>query len=170
MSENRVSPERLRELLSYDDQTGNFVWKKLPSSRCWRRQAGDVAGWVNPISGYVFIGIDGRQYPAHRLAFLYLHGVWPTGEVDHVDGNRANNRFSNLRDVPSQTNRENQRRAHADGTSGLLGVTWRQHAKKWSASICVDGNRMHLGYRQTKEEAHSLYLEAKRRLHSGCTI
>lgn len=168
MAEAHLTRERLREVLDYDPETGVFRWKRRMSSRA---PAGGVAGSPHPKERYIIIGIDGRLYRAHRLAWLWCFGVWPSDEVDHWDVDRQNNRIANLRDCTVRINRQNLRRGHVDGSGGgLLGVSWRAHAKKWVATIYVDGRSRHLGYRDTPEEAHSLYVEAKRQLHAGCTL
>lgn len=111
-----------------------------------------------------------RLYHGHRVAFLYMTGEWPRNEVDHINGCRHDNSWSNLRDVSSRVNKENFRRPRIDNQCGKLGVCFFKPAKRWKAEIQVDKERIHLGYRRTKEEAAELYLEAKRRLHEGCTI
>lgn len=167
-AEQHLTRERLLEVLDYDRESGVFRWKRRLSNRA---AAGAVAGSPHSLERYIIIGIDGRLYRAHRLAWLWCFGVWPGPQVDHVDGDRQNNRIANLRACTGHTNLQNLRHGHADGSGGgLLGVSWREHAKKWVATIYVDGRSRHLGYRDTAEQAHALYVEAKRRLHAGCTI
>lgn len=99
-----LTPERLRCLLSYDQGTGLFTWLiDRGNGAC----AGQRAGTVDRNSGYVLVQIDGRQYRAHRLAWLYVHGRWPRPLIDHIDRNRANNRISNLREATSAINNSN---------------------------------------------------------------
>lgn len=161
-----LTAERLREVLHYDPETGVFTWAKN-RPRC---KMGGVAGCFSKQTGYILLRVDHRLWLAHRLAFLFMTGEWPKHEVDHINGNRSDNSWGNLRDVVSRVNKENMRTARCDNTSGLLGVSWFKPAKLWKASIQVDKIQRHLGYRKTKEEAAQLYLEAKRKLHEGCTI
>lgn len=162
--EAKLTAERLRELLNYDPETGVFTWRV---SRRATARPGSVAGTITP-KGYRAIWI-GANYRAHRLAWLYVYGVWPTHEIDHIDGNRANNAIANLRDVTRSVNHENLRRARSDSAHGFLGVSPFK-GKWWKARITVNGKWQHLGTFKTPEEAHAAYLEAKRRLHVGCTI
>ena len=114
--------------------------------------------------------VDGRQWLAHRLAWLYVHGEWPD-QIDHVNGIKTDNRISNLRNVCARVNMENVRGPKANNrSSGVLGVTWWERGKKWKAQINMRGRNRHLGYTDTIEDAQRLYLDAKRRLHEGCTI
>jgi hypothetical protein len=116
------------------------------------------------------ISINGKQRFAHRLAFLLMTGCCPKF-VDHIDGNRSNNRWNNLREASIQINQQNLRSAQKNNTSGYLGVMYHKNRKKpWSARIYADGKHRHLGYFADPAAAHERYLEEKRRLHGGCTI
>lgn len=160
-----ITVERLRERLHYDLATGVFTWR--PASG--RRPAGGtIAGSLNKISGYWYINADNRFYLAHRLAWLYVHGVWPKNQIDHIDGNRANNCFANLRDVTHRVNLQNQRRAKQTNKTGFLGVN--HHQKTFRANICLNGKTTHIGCFPTPELAHIAYVEAKRKYHEGCTL
>lgn len=152
-----LTAERLREVLDYNAETGVFVWKQRTGSRS---VPGQVAGCDHSL-GYRFVCVDGKRYKEHRLAWFYVHGVWPLGEVDHIDGSRNNNVISNLRDVSKSVNQQNLRAAKSHNKSGLLGVTKRKKGG-WCARITI-------GTFDTPEEAHAAYVEAKRRLHSGCS-
>ena len=99
---------------------------------------------------------------------MYVNGSWPIGEIDHVNGDRGDNRIANLRDVDHKTNSQNERRARAINTSGFLGVS--KQGNKWQASIRHGGKQLYLGLFAAKEEAHSAYLAAKRLLHAGNTL
>lgn len=107
---------------------------------------------------------------AHRLAWLYMTGEWPKSEmVDHENTVRNDNRWSNLRDSTRTVNMENQRQAHKGSQSGLLGVSPRPNGA-WVAQIQVSRKKLWLGEFSTPEQASTAYIEAKRRLHAGCTI
>lgn len=171
MATFNVSAQRLRELLAYDPLTGEFRW------RVGRKRApmGALAGGKTS-HGYIRIGVDmgGQQY-AHRLAWLYMTGEWPSCEVDHINGDKSDNRWSNLRGVSSTINKQNKRRPQSNNKSGFLGVSLNSSRKncpsKWLAQICLPGGkRRFLGNFKTPEEAHEAYLKAKRSLHEGCSI
>lgn len=159
--------ERLRQLLQYDPDSGQFIrLTSHHSNRAWR--AGTSAGYLHP-NGYVLISIDNTNYVAHRLARFYVTGEWPAGQVDHVDGNRANNRWANLRDVPASVNSQNRRRAARHNKTGFLGVCKHKDGR-FQAGIEVNGQSKHLGLFDTAEEAHTAYVAAKRQLHEGNTL
>ncbi len=160
-----LTAEQLKTTLDYDVETGVFTWKIRPSKAV---KAGDVAGCVEKRIGYITIGIAGRIYKAHRLAWLYTHGEWPKGLIDHINGNKADNRICNLRDVFADGNSQNVRKPNVRNKSGFMGVIWFQN--KWRASMSVNGKSKWLGDYSTPEEAHQVYLEAKRKYHAACTI
>ena len=167
MSDSKVSAERLRELLVYSEESGAFVWKKSNSNRA---PVGAVAGTIHS-SGYRCISIDGRLYKAHRLAWLYVHGEWPTADIDHINGSRDDNRIANLRSVTRAINQQNLRASRGDTNTGVLGVyKTDKKSKPFRSSINVDGKDHHLGNFPTTELAHLAYLSAKRQAHAGCTI
>lgn len=156
---------RLRELLDYSPETGEFVWRVSRG----KARRGDVAGCLNA-GGYRDIRVDGVTHLAHRLAVLHMTGEWPQHEVDHINGNRDDNRAVNLRDVPIAINRQNQRRAHLCSKSQLLGVSWNKRKRRFRAAIDVFGKKLQLGYFTDPQAAHAAYLKAKRDLHPGCAI
>lgn len=159
--------ERLQSMLAYDAAVGTFCWRSTNSNRA---TAGSHAGTIQP-NGYLRITIDGKRHYAHRLAWLWVYGKWPDGDIDHIDGNRARNPISNLRDVTRSVNNQNQKRARSDNrSSGLLGVTWNARRGKWVAQIQVDGRRNFIGYFDDANAGHSAYLAKKRTMHAGCTI
>ncbi len=164
-----LTAERLRSVLSYDQESGLFTWLVATSRRI---RVGAQAGSVSKRDGYIELRIDGELYKAHRLAFLYMNGEWPKEDVDHIDGRRANNRWVNLRDVSRRVNQQNRHRAQANNSNGMLGVTRDKRRPGFVARIKLPGNSSttHLGQFKTAEEAHTAYLAAKRVNHTGCTI
>lgn len=157
-----LTAERARELFAYDPETG-LVVRRVTVLKC---KAGSRVG--SPSKGYLNVCVDQRIYPLHRVIFLIVTGAWPTCEIDHRDGDKRNNRWRNLRDVPHALNTQNKRVAHRNNRQGLQGVGLSRG--RFAASIQADGRRRHLGTFDAPEEAHAAYLDAKRRLHAGCTI
>ena len=159
MAKADLSADRLRSILNYDHDTGLFT------------KRGRAVGFLVPPKNYMRVLVDGRQWLAHRLAWLYVHGQWPSGQIDHVNGIKTDNRIANLRDVPAYVNMQNMRRPMSHNrSSGVLGVTWAKNEKKWKAQISIKGVTRHLGYADSIEDAQDIYLAEKRRLHAGCTI
>ncbi len=162
---DELTADRLREVVTYDPTTGAF------RNACSRKKVriGEIAGTVDKSVGYIVLCIDRRRYYGHRLAFLYMTGRWPDECVDHINGDRIDNRWANLRSVSRSINQQNMRRAMHGSSSGLLGA----HRKRgrWSSQIrTVDGQLMRLGTFDTAEEAHVAYVTAKRKLHEGCAL
>lgn len=129
----------IRSQLSYDPETGLFVWIAK------RRgvQAGAEAGRING-HGYREIGLLGRLWGAHRLAFLWMNGVMPERYVDHISGDRSDNRWANLRECTQSQNMANVS-LQADNSSGVSGVTWDKSRGLWKAQIRLDGKKKSLG-------------------------
>lgn len=167
MAKTDFSAERLRDLLNYDPETGNLSWR---TSRVGAKQ-GSIAGSRNKRNGYLYVVVMYSRYMAHRLAWLHHHGEWPAADIDHINGVRHDNRIINLRAVTRSVNQQNLRAARSHSGSGLLGVVIdKRRPHLFMARIVVDGKQKHLGSFRTPDEAHSVYLEAKRRLHPGCSI
>ena len=158
-----LSAERLRELLHYEPTTGAFTRLQQRGSA----KVGDHAGCMGN-HGYTRILIDGVSYLCHRLAWLYVYGIWPDDQIDHRDGNRLNNRIANLREATYTENSHNLHKAQRNSKSGLLGVT--DVNGKWGARIMSFGKQRRLGVFKTKEEASAAYIEAKRVLHPFAAI
>lgn len=158
-----LTAEMLRELISYESDTGVFTWLKTQLRS--RPKPGDVAGSLQSSKRYFGICIYGRIYLAHRLAWLYVHGRWPTEQIDHIDGNPLNNRLANLRECTADENQQNRKVGKRNKT-GLLGVYHEPKTGKWCASIRCRGVMRHLGTFATKEGAGAAYLAAKRELHT----
>jgi hypothetical protein len=160
-----LTADQLRSMLDYDPATGIFTWLlRKHAPKHWNtRWSGKAAGSVT-FSGYLHIRLGNRIYRAHRLVFLWMVGAWPENEVDHQDGNRLNNRWSNLRQATPSENRMNKG-MRSDNTSGRKGVCLDRRSKRWQAQVMLSKKRHHLGYFDTPEEAHAAYVEAARRLH-----
>lgn len=160
-----MTAEKLRELVHYDPESGAFTW--LNVSKFGTAKVGAIAG-SRHAQGYRQINFRREVYLCHRLAWLYVHGEWPSACIDHINGDKADNRLANLRSVTSTINAQNVRRAQVNNSLGLLGVS--RDKKKFSARLLADGLRVHVGSFDTPAEAHAAYLTAKRQLHAGCTI
>jgi hypothetical protein len=157
---------QLRAMIDYDAMTGAMTWR-IRKAR-WI-VVGEEAGHVVKKTGYRVIGINGSTYLAQRLAWLHITDEWPKGEIDHRDGDKVNNRFSNLRDVSGRVNRHNVTKARSHNATGILGV----HMKRpgtWTAHISLNGKDIHLGTFNSPELASAAYVAAKRRMHEGCTL
>ncbi len=156
-----ITSEELKRLLTYNHDTGAFNWKSRSDvSKSWNsRYAGKEAGTLS--NGYVKITINKKQHFAHRLAYLFMEGIAPNGEIDHIDGDKKNNRYVNLRVVTSTQNKRNMSIPRTN-SSGLMGVRYREDKKKWVAYISIKNRFVHLGYYASRELAHSARLEAER--------
>jgi len=161
---NDLTAEQLRKLLHYNPATGVFTWR----TSGFGMKRGNVAGkeWNYAKSNLFYwrIGIIKKRYYAHRLAWLYVYGVWPSYEIDHIDGNGLNNCINNLREAKRHENMQNV--IFKTNKSGYIGVSWSKIAKKWQAQISNKLKRHHLGYYDTPEAAHAAYLAAKADLHT----
>lgn len=157
------SVERLRELFAYDPSTGKLTRRIRVSNGL----AGSAVGTINR-GGYLVASVDRKLLYVHRIIWAMQTGLWPVAEIDHRDACRSNNRWSNLRDVPRQTNCQNRRHADRDSGTRLLGA-FKERAK-FSSKICVAGVLHYLGTFETAEAAHAAYVTAKRELHEGCTL
>lgn len=155
-----LTRERLLEELTYDPSSGEFRWLKTDRMK----RAGAIAGSLSK-TGYVYIKFDRKMRKAHRLAWLYVYGEWPKGQIDHINRVRNDNRISNLRDVSNAVNGQN-RSLRANNGSGYCGVSYHRTAKGWQAQITANGKGNYLGIFPTKEAAAEAYKAAKDRLHA----
>jgi hypothetical protein len=157
-----LTAERLRELLDYEPETGVFRWAvdRGPG----RPRVGDAAGSADATKdGRIIIKIAGRKHKAHRLAWLSVTGAWPVGEIDHRDGNPANNAWANLREATRAENARNSKRP-AHNRSGFKGVRPKPNGR-WEAFITKDSRWITLGRFPTAEEAHAAYVAAAHEHH-----
>jgi hypothetical protein len=157
-----ISAERLRELLEYSPDTGEFRWKVKSKTR-WVRP-GAIAGCVDH-HGYRRIVVAGHRYAAHRLAWFYVHGRWPSEQIDHINGDGTDNRICNLREASHAENQQ-YKGATKRSSTGLKGAYRRSKGRcGFSAAISVNGKVIRLGDFLTAEEAHAAYTEAARKYH-----
>lgn len=151
-----LTAERLRQVLAYDPQTGAFTWRVTQSNRA---KAGKTAGSLHRQDGYIYIRVDGVLRKAHRLAWLHVHGAWPAAGLDHVNGQRAQNAISNLREACQAENMQNLWRPHRDNKTGFIGVT--QSGRRFFARIKVGPSYFKSDKFDTPQEAHTAYLQLK---------
>ena len=156
-----LTPEDLRNLLEYNPETGLLRWRVRPASlfssqrscSTWNaRYAGQPAMTAKNAHGYAGGPILGKTYLAHRVIWAIAKGFWPEGEIDHVNGDRTDNRLSNLREVDHRENSMNASKSH-NNSSGETGVYWRSDNRKWAAKIGIEGKLVHLGCFDTFDEA-----------------
>ena len=150
-----LTQERLKELLGYNPDTGEFKWTEDGAGR----RTSLTAGSINQ-NGYLIISINGNSFSAHRLAFLYMTGRFPLCQCDHINHNRIDNRWLNLTDVTHLENQKN-RSLQKSNTSGFTGVNWHKHDKKWQSSIQVKGKQIYLGSFLEKEDAIDARIKAE---------
>lgn len=154
-----ITHSRLLEVVTYDPSTGNFCWRIRKNSHAMGVRPGmKVRGTPSP-GGYQVIGIDRKRYPAHRLAWFYVHGTWPLGEIDHINRDRLDNRLENLRDTPIRFFQRGNQAPHKDNQSGYKGVS-RTRNGKWRAR-CV---RKVVGTFDCPAKAHEAYLAEARKV------
>lgn len=167
-------PSRLRQLLRYDPETGKLFWRErtpedFPAGRRHspavaagmfnRRYAGSEAFTAKMAYGHKQGVVEQVHMVAHRVVWAIVHGAWPAGQIDHIDGDPGNNRIANLRDVSAQVNQQNQRRPK-NNRSGHMGVCWDSHHGKWRAAIGANGKLRTIGRFDSIEAAAEAYKAA----------
>ena len=158
-----LTQAQLKSKFFYDPCTGIFTRRVQP----FRGPRRTTVGWKS--RGYLHVSIGPHShYKLHRLAWLYMTGDWPKNQVDHINGVRTDNRWENLRAATNTLNSHNRRKPRHGSQTGFLGV--RMNRKRFQATIKAYGVSYRLGTYDTPEEAHQVYLSAKRRLHPGCTL
>lgn len=165
-----VTAEELRRLFRYEPETGRFI-RLVSMGRL--AGVGAVAGCLM-VRGDWTISVWRKKYKAHRLAWFYMTGEWPKDEIDHIDGNAQNNRWSNLREANSAQNKQNRHVSRSDNSHGLIGVylhgKYADGTPQWRARIHLDGKCKHLGLFKSTVAAQAAYLQAKRELHPFNTL
>ena len=162
----KLTGEYVRQWFDYDPETGVVYRKKSKITN----KVGAPAGSMMPNNGYIIIRFDGHWVYAHRLAHVWMTGSEPTGQMDHINGVKFDNRWSNLRDVSQSYNMQNTIKAGKNNSTGLRGVTnisQGRHKGTFSASIRINGEMVVLGYYPTPEEAFEVYHECKKLYHPG---
>lgn len=142
----------VKDVLSYNHDTGLWTWIKRIGKKI---KVGSIAGKVGS-NGYIHIGLYGKSYTAHRLAWFYMTGKWPEEFIDHINRIRNDNRWCNLREV---NHSNNMRNIIARSNTGLKGIVLRYG--KYVTQIQLDGKNIHLGIFDTLESAAYVYKAAE---------
>lgn len=150
----------LRKLLEYNRVTGGFTWKETTGTKAVK---GSKAGYIGT-HGYVVIYYRGLWLYAHRIAWAFETGSWPSVKIDHVDGNPSNNRFSNLRESSHSDNQANQKLRN-DNTSGHKNVAWEKRKKKWRVRVAYERKEYHGGFFDNLEEAAKAARTLRKEVH-----
>lgn len=159
-----VSVEYLRECFMLDTSTGVLYWKSRPahhfvsnaSYKMWNtRYAGEVASCIKT-NGYVGVTVLKKSYQAHRVVWAITSGVWPTGDLDHINGLKSDNRYCNLRYATESQNGFN-RVLGKNSTTGYKGVSYDKQTKRYKAKIKISGRSISIGMFDTPKEAHDAY-------------
>jgi hypothetical protein len=161
-SNKMITQEELKKLFHYNPETGIFT--RLVSVGL-KVKSGQVAGGLD--NGYIKIGINGKRYFAHRLAWLYVYGEFsnlPQMVIDHIDGNTINNKIENLRKVTHQQNILNQK-LRTTNTSGIKNICWHKREGKWYVRVMNKGVMKNIGYFEDLELAELAAIEARRKYH-----
>lgn len=158
-------------VLAYNSDTGVLTWKPRPDemfsspahAKRWNSSyAGKEAGTKTKI-GYLTFGYGGKLHKAHRVAWILFYGKSPSGQIDHINGNRADNRISNLREATPLMNMKN-RSTNKNCRSGHRGVYWNKRESKWRAHIKDDKKNLHLGYFDNFQDAVNARIAAEIKL------
>ncbi len=162
-----LTADDVRRVLDYDPETGDFRWAvdrfKGPHHKALCARKGDLAGSFNA-KGYRQISVCGRNYGAQRLAWLVMTGEMPTGQVDHIDRDPSNNRWSNLRDIPAEMNMRN-RNVRSDNKLGVPGVY--RARTGFAVHIGVGNKQRQIGTFATLDEAITARRAAQHELHGS---
>ena len=161
MKAQKITHAEAHQNFAYDKTTGCFTWLIKTAAQV---NIGDQAGTLH-YAGYVFIQLTGQRFLAHRLAWFYVHGVWPVGQIDHINGIRHDNRIENLRDVCPATNAQNRKSAQKNSKTGIIGVSKRGNG--FVANIGVRRKLIYLGFFPTVDAASLAYQAAKVVYHTN---
>lgn len=158
---HHLTAETVRRLLRYEASTGRLFWLHRPRELCvseqyynaWNTRNADKEAFTTcGGSGYHTGAIFGKRYQAHRVVWALMTGAWPIALIDHINGDRSDNRFENLQVVSEAENARNQRR-RSDNTSGITGVFFNTQKRKWQAQITLNGRNHRLGFFANIDEA-----------------
>lgn len=163
MTEQILTQAVLKEHLHYDTETGIFTWVKPTMVKI---KVGDIVGCLDVSTGYYVTKLFRKKYQLHRLAWLYIYGFIPKNYIDHINGVTTDNRLINLREATNSQNQQNLKKKTKNNSSGFVGVSFYKNTGKYRANIKINKKGIHLGYYDTPEEAHQVYVDAKRKIHT----
>ena len=143
----------IEKLLGYCPDCGNVFWKIGRGNQY--TYPGKTAGSLHS-SGYQIIESSKMNFFTHRVAWRLYTGKWPTDRIDHIDGNRLNNKIVNLREV---TDRENNLNTHKHRSGKLVGANWDKSENKYISAININGKQTYIGRFKTAKEANAAYLK-----------
>jgi hypothetical protein len=155
----QITQSRLKALLNYDMETGVFTWLVNRGKARIGCKAGGISPRDDGLRIYISIGMDGKQYLAHRLAWLFVYGDFPEKDIDHKDCDGTNNRWNNLR-LATQTQNNANTRTHAKSITGIKGVRLQKRTGRYEAQIQSEGKLKYLGTFDTPDEAKNAYFNA----------
>ena len=175
-----VTYEIAHQLFKYCKVSGRLVWRPRPrgmfkstraantwNTRYAERDAGTISGHKSgKYTEYRKVVVRPKRYKAHRIIWLMQTGKWPSGHIDHIDGNGLNNKWSNLREATSSQNSMNQK-VRSDSTSGIKGVSYDKKRNMWYVYIDINKKRKHLGRFETREEAAAARIAAEKVYHGA---
>jgi hypothetical protein len=169
----KITQEQIKKLLDYNPDTGVFTWKHRDRSDFDLNSYFNTDSWNNKFAfkvaggfshGYITIAIQGTRYRAHRLAFLFYYGFIPRC-IDHINGNRSDNRIANLREATYNQNGYNMR-TRKSNKSGVKGVSWHVAGNKWEACLQFNGKKVYLGLFSDINEAENAVKLNRKELHA----
>ena len=142
-----MTPQEVRTVFAYTPENGLLLWN---IDTC-KTKTGDVAGGLS--NGYIQVKYKQRKYMVHRIIWCYVHGDWPKQMIDHIDGDRSNNRIENLRDVSNAKNQYNRHRLNKNNSTGHMGIIYRKRGDAYIVQITVLGAKKYIGYYKTLFDA-----------------
>jgi hypothetical protein len=148
--------DEARRRWDYDPDTGVLRWKISPVNSV---KIGDVAGQIPISDGYLKVRWNGKAFSVHRIIWLIVYGEWPPDKIDHINGDRIDNRIANLRCVSVRQNSQNKQ-CHRDGHLAGTKRDARRRKNPWQAAVTIEGKRKHLGCFPTQQQAYEAYVRA----------
>lgn len=162
----RISQAEFKELFHYDPETGIFSHTK--DKRCGVKK-GDRAGYLNKVLGYQYLNVKNNGYPAHRMAWYYMTGEWPEHVIDHIKGDRVDNRWENLRHVTHRANSSN-RRSRKSSKYGVRNVHWSNCHERWVVKFKLDTGKDFVRYFEDFSDAANCANDKRLELYGDLVV